>query len=95
MGSVNLANKQETIGTSAVQLNSGTSLPSGRVLLKAHPDNTGRIFIGGASTVTTSGATGGIPLSAGESHFFDGDNINRLWAIASASSQILCWLTQS
>lgn len=74
-----------TVGTAAGQL-SGT-YPLGSILVN---EGSSKIYLGGSSAVTTSGATGGIPILPGGS--FGGaeiQDLSILWAIAPSSGQDL------
>lgn len=81
------AHAQTSIGTSAVQLASNTSTKG--VLVKAKSTNTGIIYVGNSSGVTSST---GFELLAGEAVFVPVDNSNKVYCIASASSQTVCFL---
>lgn len=82
-----------TVGTSAVRLSSA-SVPCTRgVYVKAAPGNIGVVYVGASSGVTAGGtdATDGYPLSAGHEVYVPINDVNKLWAIASAVSQkIFC-----
>lgn len=58
------------------------------VLIKADPGNSGICYIGKSGVATTTG----FPLSAGQSQFFELDDVNSIYAIGSASSQKLAWI---
>ena len=80
--------RKSGIGLTALQLlNSSVPLTRGATV-KAAYRNTAYLSVG-ASTVThdTSDSTDGIELGPGDSHFFPVDNINKLYAIASATGQ--------
>lgn len=77
-----------TIGTSAVRLtNDGSAPPSTRVLLVAqlNPSSTANCFFG-PSTVTSSGATRGVQMLAGQIFSFNYD-AGDYYAVCDASSQ--------
>lgn len=82
--------KHVAVGTSAVRLVPDANLPTGAVRsveVRALVANTGQVYVGFDSSVTTSGATGGRELSAGESVSMEYANMRDLHAIASAVSQ--------
>lgn len=70
----------------------GSAVDSARALkcgvtIKAPSTNTGIVYVGGSSSVSTTGATIGYPLSADDSTpFLSVDDISSIFAIASASS---------
>jgi hypothetical protein len=71
-----------------------TSKPATRgVIIKAHKDNTGTVFVGN-SDVTANGtdATDGFPLEAGESVTVEASNANLVYVIGSAANQKAYWL---
>lgn len=72
--------------TPAVQVSSLAASPGKAIVFKANPGNSGVIYLGKDSTVTT--ATG-FPLAAGDVLTLDVDNANRVWAIASDAGQDL------
>jgi hypothetical protein len=81
---------QDTINTSAVQLNGGLSrVARSGVTLKSVSGNSGRVYIGTSSSITTSS---GYELAAGESVTLPVNNINLIWMIGSAASQQVSWL---
>jgi len=81
------AHNQTSVGTSAVQLASNTSTKG--VLVKAKSTNTGIIYVGNSSGVTSST---GFELLAGEAVLVPVNNSNLIYCIASASSQAVCLL---
>lgn len=78
---------QTTVGTSAVQM---TAVECQSALLKAPASNTGNIFIGNSSAVTTS--TGFI-LGPGDAIEVGVGNLDKIFAIASAADQKLHYIT--
>jgi len=78
---------QVTVGITAVQLPSASAVKG--VLVKAHKDNTGKVYVGNSSTVTTST---GFELAAGEAVVIEVDNANRIWVIADAADQKISWI---
>ena len=74
-----------SVNTTALQGNANT-LTSG-ITLKADDGNSGVIYIGLASTVTTTNAF--YRLNAGQALFLAVNNENKLWFIASAAAQTL------
>ena len=82
---------QQTITTSAVQLNSGTSVTvKHKLLVKALSTNSGITYVGPSGV----SATTGYALQAGDSVELDVDNVNKLYAIGTASDK-LTWMANS
>ncbi|MEO7396988.1 MAG: hypothetical protein ABIW84_00335 [Ilumatobacteraceae bacterium] len=81
--------KQVTIGTSAAQADASPLSNRKSVEIAAHPDNTGIVYVGFGSGVTTTGSTGGRPLKAQQSIALDVDSSVTIYCIASASGQII------
>ena len=80
---------QESVGTSAIQFNGGTSLqPKKYVTIKVQSSNTGRIYIGDSSVSTSNGFL----LEAGDILKIDINNINKLYAISSSGTNTLTWM---
>lgn len=75
-----------TAGT-AVQ---GPNVEGSRFALKAHPTNTGSIWMGNDVNNTVS-ATTGFPLDPGESIEVFARNLNVLHFDAGVSGEMLCW----
>ena len=61
--------------------------------IKAHPDNSGVIWIGNDGNDTVASGTG-FPLSAGESAVvvMDVENLNTLYVVANSPADQVCWL---
>jgi len=75
---------QVTVGTTAVQLATNQAVHAGcEVVVKADDDNTGYVYIGPSGVTTSTG----FRLNPGQSISYRVDNVNRLYAIASAASQ--------
>lgn len=76
-----------TAGT-AVQ---GTAIPGQEFVIKAHPSNTGVIYVGndGAGDVTSSN---GFPLSAGDALPMALGNLSELWFDAAENGDVACWI---
>ena len=85
-----LSHAQSTIGTSAVQLTTSTQRCNDGVRVKALAGNSGTVYVG-ASGVTTST---GWPLTAGQEVLFPVQTANAIWAIASASSQVVAFFAE-
>lgn len=81
------AQAQTSVGTSAVQLASNTATKG--VLVKAKNANTGIVYVGNSSDVTTST---GFELGAGEKVFVQVDDSNKIYCIASAASQSVTFM---
>ena len=82
-----------TAGTTAVRLVPASvafnePLRKG-VLIKAGTGNAGTVYLGNATVTADTAATGGFPLSAGQSVTLPIDQIDQLYAIGSASGQIV------
>ena len=77
-----------TVGTTAVRLTTDGNAPSStRASLVATPDlNSIAIFYVGSSTVTSSGATRGVPLVAGE-QFIANDDAGNYYIISDTAAQ--------
>lgn len=82
-----LIHGQSTIGLSAIQLSSN-SLKQG-VVIKASSSNTGSIYIGSSSGVTTST---GYELGAGESVTIPINNTNLVYLISNIASQSVSFI---
>lgn len=87
---------KSSISTTATQLSTNstklsTPLSKG-VLVKAASTNSGKLYVG-LSDVTngSADATDGFELSSGESIFIETDRLDRIYVIASASSQKAFW----
>jgi len=82
--------KQVTVGTSAVRL-ANTETPCRIVVIKADDDNSGNIYIGFSSSVSTSN---GFRLAAGQAVTIEINDLSKLWVIADSADQKVCviWL---
>jgi len=78
---------QITVGTTATQLPSAPAVKG--VLVKAHRDNTGKVYIGNSSSVST---TNGFELAAGEALTVEVNNANLIWVIADSADQKISWV---
>lgn len=81
----NLANGQVTVGIAAVQLDATPLADRKGISIKAHPSNTGTIYVGADATVTT--ATG-YPLAASQAVDLDLSDAHGVWAIADQAAQV-------
>lgn len=81
-----VAQNQVTVGTSAAQLASNACVKG--VTIKALNGNTGIIYVGNSSGLTTSN---GFELGAGESISLPLNNSNLVWVRASVASQKICY----
>ncbi len=79
-------NNQITVGTTIVQ-GTDTSV-SGEFWIKAHPDNTGVVYIGDSAVTTLTG----FPLSKNEVVVLKITNLNQIYFIASASNQKIAFI---
>lgn len=85
---------KSSIGTSAVQITASSIATKKGVLVKASNSNTGTIFVGNSDVTNGSNdATDGFELGAGESVTIEVDNANKVYVIASTTSQRVSWLT--
>lgn len=83
---------KSSIGATAIQLSSDTTVLSKGVLLKADNANSGTIYVGTeVVTAGTNDATDGMPLMAGDGHFLEADQLARVYVIASAPGQKIYW----
>ncbi len=83
------AHGQTTVGTTPVQLTT-SSVPAVKgILVKAHKDNNGKIYIGKDNTVTTST---GFELAAGEAVTIEVDDANKIWLVADSDDQVVSWI---
>ncbi len=79
---------QTTVGTTAVQLIAASTACKKGVLVKALSTNTGMVYHG-KNGVT---AGDGYELTAGETVVVEVDNVNKVYVIASAADQKVCWI---
>ena len=78
---------QITVGVSVVQ-GPDSTIPV-EVFLKAHPDNAGVVYVGTSSEVATDN---GFPLAAKDIVILKVSNLDDLYFIASAASQVLAYI---
>ena len=91
LGSV-LTSQVTVSSTAASQIATGLSDSETGVVVKAMAVNGAtNVYIGGASTVTTST---GYELAAGNSLLIPVQNIDELWAITTAGTPKVCFLVQ-
>lgn len=85
-----------TVGTTAVRCTvSGSAPASTRVVLGVTPDNgSAANFFIGSSTVTSTGATRGIEIAAGQS-FIANNDAGDYWIVSSTASQTVYIMEQS
>ena len=79
---------QKTVGTSAVSLGASALLTTG-VYVRAMSANTGVVYVGKDNTVT---ASTGYYLAAGDSVFVSINDLTKVFLIASAAAQGVCFL---
>jgi len=84
-----IAAGQQTVGTSAVQCNLATASGCKSLTIRALAANTGKIYIGGDATVST---TTGHQLNASESLSMDTLGTNNVWLIADAAAQVVTYM---
>jgi carbohydrate-selective porin OprB len=67
-------------------------------LLKAHPANTGNVYIGSSSDVVLGGTTdtaGGFPLDAGDVYVLGAPgDLNELWYITDGATDYLAYIIE-
>ena len=81
------------IDTAAEKLTAGGSKCAFGVLVKAHKDNAGIVYVGPKGvTADTVPATDGLPLEAGEAVFIEIDAPYKVYVIASIVNQKAFWL---
>jgi hypothetical protein len=81
------------VDTSAEQLTTTSMAASRGVVITAHPDNTGVVYIGNSDvTADTTDATDGVPLNAGEGIYIEISNANKIYCIGSAANQKVYFL---
>lgn len=82
---------QVTVGVTAVtlqsQLPSGIAAKCNKIYIKAHPSNSGIVYVGVAGVTTGNGW----PLSNGQEEPFEVNNPSLLSFIGSASGQLVAW----
>ena len=82
------SHNQTTVGTTAVQL-TATSTPCKKgVLAKALSTNGDKVYVGKSGVTTGTG----YELTAGETVAIEVDNVNKVYAIAGAAGQVVCWI---
>ncbi len=79
---------QLAVGTAAVQVTATPGRLAWGVTIRPLSANTGKIYVGTSSGVTTAS---GFELAAGEQHTFHVFDPSTLWLIASAASQAVCF----
>jgi hypothetical protein len=87
-----LLSGQTVVGAAgtAVPLHSG-KLVNGPVMVKAHPANAGRVYLGNVAGDVD--ASTGMPLDAGEAVIFPFvGNLNQLWVDAAENDDGVAWL---
>lgn len=79
---------QVTVGTTATQITS-FSTPTKHVLLKADMGNSGNIYVGFSSSVSS---TTGFKLAPGENLSIPINDLSKIWLIADADGQVLYYI---
>ena len=80
---------QVGVGVAAVQMHpAGQALQQG-VIVQAHPNNAGIVFVGNSNAVTVGN---GFPLAPGASVTLPVPNTNQVWLIASQAAQTAAWI---
>jgi hypothetical protein len=80
---------QVTVGTAAVQLDLIGYEVRKSIKIKALAANTGKVYVGRPGVTTGRG----YELSAGEELELKVDDLRNVWLIASAASQVVCWIS--
>lgn len=73
-----------SISTASVQLTATSTPLQVGVTIKALPGNSGIVYVGSSSSVSTSN---GYPLAAGDEKFIACDDLNLIWFYGSVASQ--------
>lgn len=82
------SHNQVTVGTSAVLLTTTSTPLKFGIVVKADPNNTGKVYVGDSSVSTSNGYL----LTAGEGIAFEIDNASKVWVIADTDNQKVYWL---
>ncbi len=85
---------KQTVGVTAAQFSAQAIEDGFEVVLKAAIDNTGKIYIGGATVTVPAGVAPGFELSPGESLSLRVTNLNVLYGIADTAAQTLFWIVE-
>jgi len=81
---------QITVVTAGVAVQ-GPAIDGPNFLFKAHPDNTGKIWVGNVNGTVT--VNNGYPLEVGDSPLImEVSGLEHLWFNASANNQKVCWI---
>lgn len=84
-----LAPGQVSVGVAAVQMHpAGQALQQG-VIVQAHPNNAGIVYVGNSAGVTTAN---GFPLAPGASVTLPIPNTNQVYLVASQAAQLAAWI---
>jgi hypothetical protein len=87
-----LVNGQKGVGISAVQLSDNTNVLKSGVNIKAHQQNTGKIYVGNSSVTKDTEINGGYPLSAGEELFLECKAAEMVYAIGDVVGLTACFV---
>jgi hypothetical protein len=79
---------QITVTTAGTRVRGTDITLTDGVFLKAHPSNTGIIYVG----LVDVDSSNGFPLGAGEVLFIGVSNLNELYFDASVSGEKVCWI---
>ena len=80
-----------TVGTSVVQGDDIAAAPDRAIVLVADSGNTGTVYVGHSSFVTTST---GFPLAAGTILQLNVDNLNDIYFVADAAGQVVRYIVE-
>lgn len=80
---------QIVVGAAAAQMHPAGQAVQQGVIVQAHPNNTGIVYVGNSNAVT---AANGFPLAAGASVTLPIPNTNQVWLIGSAAGQTAAWI---
>ena len=82
------AHNQQTVGVAQVQLVAASTPCKKGVLVKALSTNTDKVYVGKTGVTTATG----YELTAGETITIEADNANKVYLIAGAAGQKVCWV---
>ena len=82
------SHNQQTVGTTAVQLTAASTPCTEGVLVKALTTNGDLVYVGKSGVTTGTG----YELTAGETVTIETDNANKVYCIAGAAGQKVCWI---
>jgi hypothetical protein len=87
-----LINGQRGVDAAAVQLSSDSNTLKSGMNIKAHQQNTGKIYIGDSAVTKDTENDGGYPLSAGEELFIECKTASMVYAIGDVVGLTACFV---